>query len=59
MVLLVRHLPEWFPGCGFLKDAKRWRKLATEAVNTPHQFVLEHLVCFIFEVGGNCTLTSS
>jgi len=40
---ILRYLPEWFPGCGFQKDAKRWRKMLSEAVNTPYESVLEHL----------------
>jgi len=43
-ILLVRYLPEWFPGGGFHKDAKRWRKIVRETADTPHQLVLEHLV---------------
>ena len=48
-VLLVRYLPDWFPGSGFHRDAKRWRKMVSETADTPHEFVLEHLVCFLFE----------
>ncbi|KAI9573120.1 cytochrome P450 [Boletus coccyginus] len=40
---ILRYLPEWFPGGGFHKDVKRWRKLVSEAVDTPHKFVLDHL----------------
>ncbi|KAI9571622.1 cytochrome P450 [Boletus coccyginus] len=40
---ILRYLPEWFPGGGFHKDAKRWRKIVRETADTPHQLVLEHL----------------
>ncbi|KAI9571621.1 cytochrome P450 [Boletus coccyginus] len=40
---ILRYLPEWFPGGGFHKDAKRWRKIVREGADTPHQLVLEHL----------------
>ncbi|KAF8137074.1 cytochrome P450 [Boletus edulis] len=40
---MLQYLPDWFPGCRFLKDAKRWHQMVGEVVNTPHQFVLEHL----------------
>ena len=46
----MRYLPEWFPGGGFHKDAKRWRKLVSEAADLPHKFVLEHLVYIIFQI---------
>ena len=49
-VPLVRYLPEWFPGCGFQKDAKRWRKMVREAEDTPYEFVLENLACFLFAI---------
>ncbi|KAF8444934.1 cytochrome P450 [Boletus edulis BED1] len=43
MLPILRYVPEWFPGGGFHKDAKRWRKMVSETANTPHRFVLEHL----------------
>lgn len=48
MVLLVRYLPEWFPGGGFHKHVKRWRHMLREAVNTPYEFVLQQLVSSLF-----------
>ncbi|KAH7889030.1 cytochrome P450 [Phlebopus sp. FC_14] len=40
----LRHLPEWFPGAGFLKDAKVYRQLVLEAVKRPYQFVVDQMV---------------
>ncbi|KAF9237423.1 cytochrome P450 [Melanogaster broomeanus] len=40
---ILWYLPEWFPGARFQRDAKRWRKLVTDAATKPHEFVLEHL----------------
>ncbi|KAG8214153.1 cytochrome P450 [Butyriboletus roseoflavus] len=40
---ILRYLPEWFPGGGFHKDARRWRKMLNEAADTPYRFVLGHL----------------
>ncbi|KAI9457273.1 cytochrome P450 [Boletus coccyginus] len=40
---ILRYLPEWLPGGGFHKDAKRWHRIVRETADTPHQFVLEHL----------------
>ena len=45
----MQYLPDWFPGCGFHNDAKRWKKMLNEAVGTPYEFVLEHLVHLFFE----------
>lgn len=52
----MRYVPEWFPGGGFHKEARQWRKMVSEAVNTPYEFVLEHMVCFFLHVLENCTL---
>ncbi|KAF9237425.1 cytochrome P450 [Melanogaster broomeanus] len=43
VIPVLRYLPEWFPGAGFQKDAKRWRKLVADTAAMPHEFVLEHL----------------
>ncbi|KIK93558.1 hypothetical protein PAXRUDRAFT_144832 [Paxillus rubicundulus Ve08.2h10] len=43
LVPTLRYLPEWFPGTGFLQDAKKYRQLVTEAVTRPHQYVLEQM----------------
>ncbi|KAF8550634.1 cytochrome P450 [Imleria badia] len=40
---ILRYLPEWFPGGGFHKDAKRWREMVGEAVNTPYELALEQM----------------
>ncbi|KAF8134338.1 cytochrome P450 [Boletus edulis] len=39
----LRHLPEWFPGTGFLQDAKRYHHLMMESVLRPHLYVVEHM----------------
>ena len=57
-VLLVRRFPEWFPRCGFLRDARRWRRMLCEAADKPHMFVLEHLAC-VFRIFAACILISS
>ncbi|KAG9316893.1 cytochrome P450 [Chiua virens] len=39
----LRHLPEWFPGSGFLKDAKRYHSMVMDSVLRPHQYVVEQM----------------
>ncbi|KIJ18483.1 hypothetical protein PAXINDRAFT_128630 [Paxillus involutus ATCC 200175] len=43
LIPVLRYLPEWFPGAGFQRDAKRWRQMVTDTATKPHEFVLEHL----------------
>ena len=43
--LLVRHLPEWFPGAGFKQIAKAWSKTRHDTVEGPFQFVKKQMVC--------------
>ncbi|KAF8840876.1 cytochrome P450 [Paxillus ammoniavirescens] len=43
LIPALRYLPEWFPGTGFLRDAKKYRQLMTETVTRPHQYVLEQM----------------
>ncbi|KAF9227072.1 cytochrome P450 [Gyrodon lividus] len=43
LIPVLRYLPEWFPGAGFQRDAKRWRKMLNDTATKPHDFVLEHL----------------
>ncbi|KAF8523698.1 cytochrome P450 [Hysterangium stoloniferum] len=44
MIPLLRHLPEWFPGAGFKKKARIWRKTVTDMPTTPFQFVKKELL---------------
>lgn len=37
---LVRHLPDWFPGAGFKRNAAIWKKKIEEFVDEPYGFVL-------------------
>jgi hypothetical protein len=32
----VRYLPDWFPGTGFKKTARDWRKTLTDLVERPY-----------------------
>ena len=42
--ILVRYLPEWFPGTGFLQDGKKYHQLLMESIQRPHRYVVEHMV---------------
>ncbi|KAG6908024.1 hypothetical protein DXG01_006443 [Tephrocybe rancida] len=36
---LLRYVPAWLPGTGFLKKAKEWSAITNEMVDQPHTFV--------------------
>ncbi|KAF8504989.1 cytochrome P450 [Hysterangium stoloniferum] len=40
---LLRHVPEWFPGAGFKKTARIWRKTVTDMPTIPFKFVKKEL----------------
>ncbi|KAG6827613.1 hypothetical protein H0H92_011103 [Tricholoma furcatifolium] len=35
----LRHVPTWFPGAGFKREAKEWSALLLEMVERPHNYV--------------------
>lgn len=35
---MLVHVPEWFPGAGFKKTARLWRKNVMDCVNIPYNF---------------------
>ncbi|KAF8628141.1 hypothetical protein AX15_004074 [Amanita polypyramis BW_CC] len=39
----VRFLPEWFPGAGFKKTAKAWRKILHDMAEGPNQFAKQQI----------------
>ena len=43
-VIIVRYLPEWFPGTGFLQDGKKYHQILMESIVKPHQYVVEQMV---------------
>ena len=42
--LVVKHLPRWMPGSGFLKLAEEWHKVMWDAANDPFQWCKDNLV---------------
>jgi hypothetical protein len=41
---LVRHLPNWFPGAGFLQTAKAWAATLEEMVDKPYNLAKKQIV---------------
>ncbi|OAA38298.1 Cytochrome P450 [Metarhizium rileyi] len=39
----LKYLPSWFPGAGFQKTAKQFRKVAEQMANVPYRFVQQHM----------------
>lgn len=39
----LKHLPDWFPGAGFQKKAKVWKKTVVDMPTVPFQFVKKEL----------------
>ncbi|KAF8840877.1 cytochrome P450 [Paxillus ammoniavirescens] len=56
LIPALRYLPEWFPGTGFLQDAKKYRQLVTETVTRPHQYVLEQMAAGTANASFSSTL---
>ena len=40
----LEFVPEWFPGAGWKKTAKKWRQLAARVRNTGYEWTLEQIV---------------
>ena len=43
---IVQYIPEWFPGAGFKRTARKWKEQVQEMVDQPHQWVKEQMVCY-------------
>lgn len=41
---VVKHVPDWFPGSGFKKQAKIWNKVTTDCAEEPFRWVKESMV---------------
>lgn len=44
MAFPVKYVPEWVPGAGFQKIAKKWRKLQEAVVHGAYDMVVEQQV---------------
>lgn len=53
---LLRHVPAWFPGAGFRRKAREWKKLTAEMVDMPYSAAQEAMMngnassCFVTNV---------
>ena len=41
---ILKRLPEWLPGCGFLRTARLWAKDTAAMVNVPYDFTKQEMV---------------
>ncbi|KAM0455036.1 hypothetical protein ACHAPV_007923 [Trichoderma viride] len=39
----LRHLPDWFPGTGFKRTARKWKAINEAVVSTPYHFVRKQM----------------
>lgn len=42
---LLRHVPTWFPGAKFKRDAQMWTQWANEMLEVPFAAALDDMVC--------------
>lgn len=45
---LLRRLPEWLPGMGFMRTARKWAKDTAAMVEVPYAFTEEQMVRTLF-----------
>jgi len=43
---LLRELPEWLPGMGFMETARRWARDTSEMIEAPFRFTVQQIVSF-------------
>lgn len=43
ILLIVRYLPEWFPGAGFQSKAREWRSTLDKLAEQPYVFVQQQM----------------
>ncbi|GKU06996.1 o-methylsterigmatocystin oxidoreductase [Fusarium langsethiae] len=39
----LNNLPDWFPGTGFKKTAKEWRRITDQSLDVPYDFVMKQM----------------
>ncbi|RGP80072.1 o-methylsterigmatocystin oxidoreductase [Fusarium longipes] len=39
----LNNLPDWFPGTGFKKTAREWRRVTDQALDIPYDFVMNQM----------------
>ena len=43
-LLTVKHIPSWFPGAQFKRDAEVWKSKMEAFVNEPYDFTKQQMV---------------
>jgi hypothetical protein len=43
LTILVKYIPDWFPGAGFKQTAKEWNKTLVDLVEKPYRFVKQRM----------------
>ena len=46
----MKHVPEWFPGAGFQKKARLWRKFSEDMKTVPFEVVKQALVSSVLSL---------
>jgi len=44
----LKHIPLWFPGSGFKRNAIQWKEKIEEFVDKPYEFFKTSMVSFIY-----------
>jgi hypothetical protein len=52
--LIVKYVPEWFPGATFQREAREWKKSAAAMMREPYEAVKTAMVS---KLGTNVALT--
>jgi len=50
MIPALKYLPDWMPGAGFKRWARRYRQAALNVLNKPFDFVYEKHVRIVFRL---------
>ncbi|KAJ7458861.1 cytochrome P450 [Mycena latifolia] len=64
MIPPLRHIPDWFPGAGFKKIAKEWKKTLEKMAEEPYEFTKKQMAAgtagnsVVFNLLDGKTLTS-
>ena len=51
----MKHIPSWFPGAQFKRDAEVWKAKMEAFVNEPFDFTKKEMVCPRATISPQCT----
>ena len=46
---VLRHVPSWFPGAAFQKQATAFRKIQEDFRRLPYEETIRNIVCLVFQ----------